>query len=220
MDHDTGVEHNKDAARQTGCDKGQLMNGVWIGRIAWCKACKTVALMALITIAAACNRPGCDGLYAPTLTETAPRLLHGEMLASPPDDPWALIFAFTFADSDGDLADGDLLIFSGSGVPSQMPLQDAFVASELALNATAGRIAVPLNLSQGGAQDDTVMRLGFQVKDAKGQYSNCYSFDIHVDISQASNSSLLPKKVLFAKACGSTQRGPYPFSSASIKEKA
>lgn len=195
------------------------MNGVWMWHSAWVDAGKWMGLLGLICTLAACNRPGCDGMYAPTVSATAPHLLHGELLASPPDDPWALIFAFTFEDTDGDLSDGKLLIFSGSGAPSEMPLQDAFVASALALNATSGRIAVPLNLSQGGVQDDTVMRLGFQVQDTKGQYSNCYSFDIHVDISQASNLLSAPKQVLWAQSCAS-KRSLHPFAFHAIKEKA
>jgi hypothetical protein len=149
----------------------------------------------------ACNRASCDGLHTPSVGPDAPTLTLVEMLPSQPDNPWGLIFAVSFEGGAGHVADGNLLIYTGAGLPASMPLQNAFAAESLDFAAEAGRVAVPLSLSQGGVQDDTIVRLGFQLEDAAQKYSNCYTLDIHVDISLAAATPRLTPTVLWAGAC-------------------
>lgn len=162
-----------------------------------------VLLCAALTPAAACNRASCDGLHNPTLSASAPVLTHVEMLDSQPNNPWALVFAVSFTAPQGQVGDGNVLVYTGANEPASLPLENAFASSGLSFAATTGRIAVPLTLSQGGVQDDAVVRLGFQLEDGQKQYSNCYSMDIHVDIGQApvTGALQLKSKTLWAGAC-------------------
>lgn len=175
-----------------------------------------ILLLGTVLPAAACNRASCDGLHAPTLSASAPRLTYVEMLESQEDNPWGLVFALSFTSATGQVGQGNVLVYTGANEPAVLPLQDAFSSSSLSLSATTGRIAVPLTLSQGGVQDDTTVRLGFQVQDANEQYSNCYSLDIHIDIGlNTTGSRHVKTKTLYAGACPAWRSFDRPMAQIS-----
>jgi hypothetical protein len=140
---------------------------------------------ALVCALVSCNRAPCAGLHAQSDDPDAPTLTYVEMLPSQPNNPWGLVFGLSFEGGAGKVSDGNLLLYAGADMPNTLALQDAFAASALDFGATAGRIAVPLALAQGGVKDDTVVRLGFQLEDGQGRFSNCFSMDVHIDISNA-----------------------------------
>ena len=142
----------------------------------WAALCACLVLIG-------CDRPTCLGLHPATDDRNAPVLAHMELLEQEVQSPWTLLMALDFTDRDGDLGDGNVLIYVGASTPVVLPLRDAFTTSELSPNATSGRIGLPLFINQGAVPGDTVLRLGFQLQDARQHYSNCYAMDLFYDVT-------------------------------------
>jgi hypothetical protein len=123
------------------------------------------------------------GLHPATEDRNAPVLVHVELVEQQVQSPWTLLMALDFTDRDGDLADGNVLVYVGASTPVVLPLRDAFSTSELSPNATSGRIGLPLFVNQGAVPGDTVLRLGFQLQDARQHYSNCYALDLFYTVT-------------------------------------
>lgn len=148
----------------------------------WPWFCLTVVMLSAGT---GCDRPACIGLNPPTQDRNAPMLMHVDVVQEPQPNPWTLLLAVDFVDRDGDVGDGNMLIYMGASSPVILPLAESFATSELKTTATSGRVGVPLTFGQGSVRNDNVVRLGLQLEDAHNHYSNCYSLDlfVHIDLS-------------------------------------
>lgn len=155
------------------------------GRIgAWTKLVGLVAFVATAALTSGCNRASCAGLHAPTAAKKAPKIVEVRTLSQDVIDPWAIVVELLFLAPNGDASDGNLSMFIGSNTPVTLPLKQYFGTSEVALDATSGRLAIPLHLSSSAVQDDTVLRLGMQLQDGSNMYSNCYTLDLHFAIDK------------------------------------
>jgi len=141
------------------------------------------AALCMCAVFIGCDRPTCLGLHPASDDRNAPELVHMELLEQSVQSPWTLLMALDFTDRDGDLGDGNVLIYVGASTPVTLPLADAFRTSELSSDATSGRIGLPLFVNQGAVPGDTVLRLGFQLEDARQHYSNCYAMDLFYTVT-------------------------------------
>jgi len=123
-----------------------------------------------------CGPPPCP--EAASDLDTAPRLTEFDLDSQLAGDPWTAIFALTFEDNDGDLGNGNAEFFLNGGPGATVvPLFDLFRQSSLPLDATAGRIAVPLRFRED-VQDGAGVKIGVQVVDLAATRSNCYSLEL------------------------------------------
>lgn len=143
-----------------------------------------LGLTSLLAVAPGCNRAPCAGLHPPTQDPDAPQLVAIEVVSQDVINPWQLNLAVDFTDRNGDMGSGLLEVYVGTSEPTVLALAPYFASSELAYDSRAGRIGLDLNLSSGAVQDDNVLRLGFQLRDALKNYSNCYTLDLHFDVDR------------------------------------
>lgn len=148
------------------------------------------ALLGLCLSTAACDRPTCLGMHPLSTNRNAPSLVHVALVEQQVQSPWTLLLAVDFLDRDGDVGNGNMLVFVGASSPVTIPLAEAFATSELNPAATSGRFGLPLFVGQGAVPGDTVLRLGFQLQDEREHYSNCYAMDLFytVDLPTAAQS--------------------------------
>jgi hypothetical protein len=93
-----------------------------------------------------------------------------------------VIFAVGFNDADGDLGDGTAEFFlNGGNAATAIELFDLFRQSGLGVEATSGRIAIPLRFRED-VRDGASVRIGVQVIDAAAHRSNCYSIDLSFEV--------------------------------------
>ncbi len=115
-------------------------------------------------------------------SDGAPSIEDFELIGQLDGDPWTLIFASSFSDSDGDLAAGAAeLHLNGERSGSSVELFDVFRSSGVPATAQTGRIAFPLRFSDS-VQDDAEVWLGLQFLDARQQRSNCAALQLHFDV--------------------------------------
>lgn len=97
-------------------------------------------------------------------------------------DPWQVVFALEFEDTNGDLADGTANFYvGGNEQASQIALLGIFRQAGLPESATQGRLGIPLRFSET-VPDGARVTLGTQLVDADAARSNCYANDIHFDV--------------------------------------
>lgn len=132
---------------------------------------------------AACDRPTCLGMHPLSDDRNAPSIVHIGLVEQQVQSPWTLLLEVDFTDRDGDVGDGNMLVFVGASSPVTMPLGEAFATSELDAKATSGRFGLALFVGQGAVPGDTVLRLGFQLQDAHEHYSNCYAMDLFYTVN-------------------------------------
>ena len=157
---------------------------------------------------AGCDRATCIGMHPPTVDRNAPVLVNVEVLHDAQPNPWTLMLAVDYLDRDGDVGNGNMLVYVGASAPVALPLADSFATSELPLAATSGRVGVPLFFGQGAVADDNVLRLGFQLEDALNHFSNCYSLDLFVEVSLV--DTLVPQSPSTQTALHGLRRVPCP----------
>ena len=131
------------------------------------------------TDAAAC------GAMLASDSELAPILTNFELKSQLDGDPWTLIFAATFEDTNGDLGPlGQAKFYLGGDEAASLSLSDIFRQSGLEQDATEGVLALPLRFSET-VQDGAQVVLGLQVLDGNSFKSNCYSLGLEFDVSES-----------------------------------
>lgn len=148
-----------------------------------------LGLVWLWTAALGCNRDTCAGLNRPSSSADAPQLVSVEIVNQDVINPWQFNLAVSFTDRNGDMGTGLLLMYVGTSQPVALSLVPYFASSGIAPTSHAGRLGVDVNLASSSVQDDNVYRMGFQLRDALSNYSNCYTLDLHFDIDRLSSLS-------------------------------
>lgn len=143
--------------------------------------------------AVGCNRAPCGGLNPPTNDPNAPAIVSVELVKQDVINPWQFDVAINFTDRNGDVGSGNLDVYVGTSPAVNLSLAPYFASSELALDSRAGRLGIDINLASGSVQDDNIYRLGFQLRDALKNYSNCYTLDVHFDVDRL--GALSPSRV-------------------------
>lgn len=116
----------------------------------------------------------------------APRVTEFSLFEQLEGDPWTVVLAVGFTDSDGNTGTGTIEFFvNGASSGEPLDLEPLFLPAALDTNATAGRFAVPIRFPEG-ASDGTSLRLGIQLLDATDLRSNCYSMRLDFDVTQVS----------------------------------
>jgi hypothetical protein len=132
----------------------------------------TLGALALV----ACGPPPCPEVA--TEADTAPVLTEFDVFSQLADDPWTVVFVISFEDSDGDVGVGAAEFFlNGNTSATAVPMFDLFRQSSLPVDATSGRIAIPLRFRED-VQDGAGVKIGVQVVDGAASRSNCYSLDL------------------------------------------
>lgn len=113
---------------------------------------------------------GCGG-GAPSLGELLCQ--GGDRACQASTNPYQLLLAVDFRDEDGDLSAGvGRFYIEGDPQEPAIPLRPVFLASEVDLGATSGRLELTVNLDLPRPKDGTVFELGFEVEDSAGHLSN------------------------------------------------
>ena len=131
----------------------------------------------------ACQPAACDDVpYTPQ--PQGPEIRNLTLLRqNHPDDPWSLVFALDFSDPQGAVGGGDVHMYVG-GKNTTFPLLDYFEQSEVAFDATAGTVAIPLHFSDS-VRDASTVPLGMQLVNALALRSNCYALDLKFTVRKA-----------------------------------
>ena len=133
-----------------------------------------------------CDPQGCDGSrYVAGVG--VPMITRVELVEQLPDDPWQLVLAVEYEDSDADLDAGFLRLYLGTNTNAKArPLGPFLRQSEVPEGTTAGRFGLAVPLIGNSVQDGVKVRLGLQLDDAHvpRQRSNCYMMDMLFDVSE------------------------------------
>jgi hypothetical protein len=124
----------------------------------------------------------------PDESDDAPEVSSVKLLEDAvPGDPWEIVFVTTFRDTDGDLGTGLAHVYlNGEPEPAiELPMRDVFRQSALALDATSGKVTVPLRFADT-VPDGSEVRMGLMVVDAAGHESNCYRIDLEFEVKRIS----------------------------------
>lgn len=155
---------------------------------------------------AACDRAPCAGLHAPSQRKNAPHIVSVRPLTQDVIDPWSIVIEVVFSAPTGDASDGSLDLYVGASAPVTVPLKPYFAPSGVALDATSGRLAVPIHLASSAVQDDSLFRLGLQLMDGSNRYSNCMTLELHMLVDVVGQRPRLGPRH-YAVAC---HRAPTP----------
>lgn len=138
---------------------------------------------ALLTLCAATHACGDDHCATEGSGEdNAPIIESFDLIGQLEEDPWTLIFAASFADSNGDLGTGMAEFnLNGTRSGSTLELFEVFRSSGLLPASRSGRIAFPLRFSDT-VQDGAEVWLGLQLLDTTEQRSNCAAMRLHFDV--------------------------------------
>ena len=132
-----------------------------------------------------CGHDPCEG-HGPSSEATAPKITAFNFVRQTPSDPWMLIFATGFADSDGDLGAGHAEVFlDGTAALGSVGLADLFEQSELDTHATSGTVGVPLRFNDQ-IRDGRQVSVQIQVSDAAAHRSNCYESRLKFSVQEGS----------------------------------
>ena len=135
----------------------------------------------LLSVLGACGADPC-GDVPMSDSPTAPRIENIDLVEQLPGDPWQLIFALQFSDSDGDLSPGNVSLFLNRiNDPVVFALSDLFLQSGVPLDAGAGTIVVAPRFAET-VDDGAKVWLGMQLEDAADQRSNCYGVKLRFDV--------------------------------------
>ena len=123
----------------------------------------------------------CGSILA-TESDLAPRLTDFQLNKQLDGDPWTLIFAATFEDSNGDLGDfGQARFYLSGEQAATLSLADIFAQNGVASDATQGVLAMPLRFSET-VSDGAQVTLGLQLLDGNSFVSNCYSLGLEFNV--------------------------------------
>ena len=155
-----------------------------------------IAPFAALISAAACGSPQCDGQnYEPQAG--SPVIVRMDILQQLAGDPWTIVLALEFSDSEGDIGGGQVSFYLNSDkTPTTLPLAEYFAQSDLPVNATSGRFALQLRFRNTVPDGDRV-RLAAQLEDASasvkgaaaGLRSNCYQMDLRFDVQPVARAA-------------------------------
>ena len=97
-------------------------------------------------------------------------------------DPWTLIFAATFEDSNGDLGElGQARFYLAGEEAATLNLDDIFIQNGVDAEANSGVLAMPLRFSET-VSDGAQVVLGLQLFDGNSFASNCFSLGLEFNI--------------------------------------
>lgn len=102
-----------------------------------------------------------------------PRIDRLQFLQQSPQDPLALEFGLQVADSDGDLADGELIMFIDCSEAARLANDEIFASQTppVPQNTKMAEVAVVVRISSEVKTGDEI-RVGFRLEDATEQSSN------------------------------------------------
>jgi hypothetical protein len=115
----------------------------------------------------------CGGNDPDNWPATRPRIDSAIYLRQSPTDPLGLQFMITFADDDGDLSGGRLILAVDKQVSGEISLEELFGGQRpaLASDSTVGELEVLVRLAKTPPADQS-LTIGFLLEDAAGQQSN------------------------------------------------
>ena len=143
-------------------------SGCWVGIVA-------------LTLASlcGCGSEECDGV--PVVPAAgAPLILGMALVEQVSNDPWRIILAADFADTDGDLGGGVVNFYSNHNTEptlSQSLSRVYGTSGGIDPNAQTGRLGLLLRFPQN-TLSDSQLHLGTQLVDAASNRSNCYTIDL------------------------------------------
>jgi hypothetical protein len=129
---------------------------------------KRLIVMSLLALAA------CGGESAEGWEEGRPLITEMVYLQQSPRDPYQLMFAIAFLDSDGDLSGGKLHLLIEGDIVQTTQMSEVFTKQVPALPATTteGELEVTVTLDKSTVVEGDRVELGFQLIDAAGEESN------------------------------------------------
>ena len=142
-----------------------------------------VVLVCLLPFLSACGTDSSAcGSILKSDSELAPRITDFELNKQLDGDPWTLIFAATFEDSNGDLGElGQARFYLAGEEAATLNLKDIFVQNGVDAEANSGVLAMPLRFSET-VSDGAQVVLGLQLFDSNSFASNCYSLGLEFNI--------------------------------------
>lgn len=116
---------------------------------------------------------GC-GEDAESWDEGRPLITELSYLQQSPRDPYQLMFALGFQDTDGDLSGGNIHLLISGDIVQTTAMSEVFSKQvpALATTATEGELEVTVTLDKETVVEGDRVELGFQLVDAKGEESN------------------------------------------------
>ncbi|MBI5509196.1 MAG: hypothetical protein HY903_10620 [Deltaproteobacteria bacterium] len=100
-----------------------------------------------------------------------------------PGDPWTIILGADFTDDDGDLGSGKADFYLNEDTqPTEQELTDVFRQSGVGLSEKSGSLWMALRFAST-VRSGTTVRLGLQLVDKAGRYSNCYTLDLDFEVT-------------------------------------
>ncbi len=102
-----------------------------------------------------------------------------------PNDPWRIVLAANFVDTDGDLSAGVVNFYSNhsTSLTLSQPMSRVFNTSGgIDPNAQVGRVGLLLRFPQD-TLNDSQLHLGTQLVDAASNRSNCYTIDLGFNLT-------------------------------------
>lgn len=146
-------------------------------------------VMAFAALAACGDETGC-GDAPESDAATAPRLETFRFVDQLRGDPWTLVFAASFVDSDSDLRPGTAEFhLNDSTEPSgSFELDSVFRQSAVPTDADRGELAITLRLVNP-VSDGTELQVGMRLVDVSGQPSNCRAVDIEFSVARVAHAA-------------------------------
>ena len=142
-------------------------------------ACLSPALSACGTDSSAC------GSILKSTSELAPKITDFDLNKQLEGDPWTLIFAATFEDSNGDLGEvGQARFYLAGEEAATLSLKEIFAQNGVDADANEGVLAMPLRFSET-VSDGAQVVLGLQLFDSNSFASNCYSLGLEFNLDNA-----------------------------------
>lgn len=115
-------------------------------------------------------------------SDMAPKLTDFQLNKQLDGDPWTLIFAATFEDSNGDLGEvGQARFYLSGQEAATLSLKDIFAQNGVPADANEGVLAMPLRFSET-VSDGAQVVLGLQFFDSNSFASNCYSLGLEFNV--------------------------------------